>query len=154
MNRCSISFAKPWVEDCLELNFKYILSNISLPILQFLCLMDLCALAYETSLILQAQDVRRALETIIHFHLFPQNKQQTNQKAVHMNIIMIVVNFFTGQMGKQPHNYIHVTAFWFVFCKVNANSSAYRHPSQRLHISSSLAPLSEHHRTQEHSAHR
>ena len=28
------------VEECLELNFKYV--NISLPILQFLCLMDLC----------------------------------------------------------------------------------------------------------------
>ena len=28
MNRCSISFAKSWVEDSLELNFKYIRESV------------------------------------------------------------------------------------------------------------------------------
>ena len=28
LNRCSISFAKSWVEDCLELNFKYIRESV------------------------------------------------------------------------------------------------------------------------------
>ena len=43
LNRCNISFAKSWVEDCLELNYKYgWLSNISAPILQLLCLLNLC----------------------------------------------------------------------------------------------------------------
>ena len=45
MNRCSISFAKSRVEDCLELNFKYVdyQTLAHAPILQFLCLGDLCA---------------------------------------------------------------------------------------------------------------
>ena len=72
------------------------------------------ALAYKTSLILQAQGVSRA---------------------------------WVGDYN--THNYIHITAFWFVFCKTNANSSEYRHPSQRLHTSSPLAPFSEHQRTQD-----
>ena len=75
---------------------------------------------------------------MIHFpNLFPL--QNINKQAVHTNIIM----WYTSLQDKweNKHNYIHITAFWFVFCKVNTNSSEYRHPSQRLHISSPLAPF-------------
>ena len=48
------------------------------------------------------------------------------------------------------NNHIIILMSQLVFRKVNANNSEYRHASQTLHVSSPLALLSEHHRTQAH----
>ena len=95
-------------------------------------------LAYKTSLILQAQGVRRAwvgdYDTLPQFISIAKDKQ---------------TSCATSLQAKWENNYIHITTFWFEFCKVNANSSGYRYPSQRLHVSSPQAGLSEHQRTQD-----
>ena len=78
---------------------------------------------------------------MIHFpNLFPL--QNINKQTVHN----YVVNFFI--QAKWAHNY-SCHSFLVCICKVNAHSSEYRHPSQRLHRSSPIAPLPEHQKTQD-----
>ena len=78
---------------------------------------------------------------MIHFpNLFPL--QNIYKQAVHN----YVVNFFI--QAKWAHNYL-CHSFLVCICKVNAHSNEYRHPSQRLHRSSPIAPLSEHQKTQD-----
>ena len=87
-------------------------------------------LSHETSLILKAQGVWTAWLGDYDTYFYCKHKQTSY--AYEYNYVVNLLN------GKRT-----------IFISYFANSSEYRHPSQRLHISSPLAPLSEHQKTQD-----
>ena len=98
-----------------------------------------------TSLILQAQGVRRAW--VGDYDTLPQFICIANKQAVHMNIIM----WYTSLQAKWENNHIIIFISQLFVCILQGKCKTAVNTDilLRLHTSSPLAPLSEHQRAQD-----